>query len=609
MYLKHFNLTERPFSIAPDPRFLYMSVRHKEALAHLLYGMGEGGGFVQLTGEVGTGKTTICRCLLEQVPENVDLAVVLNPKVTAIELIATVCDELGVEYPHEHSIKTLVDVLNEYLLEAYTRGRRTVLIIDEAQNLDADVLEQVRLLTNLETSTQKLLQIVLIGQPELRTLLASDEMRQLSQRITARYHLAPISREETEAYIRHRLQICGSSRNIFSRRAVNRIQKLSGGIPRLINVLCDRAMLGAYVEGKTQVDLKVLKKAAREVISETRPGGGRQWPWLLGVVTVAALLVLFVLQPFQQTDSRDEETVAVVGEDAVLVASVEATAAGVVERVSVYEPEPVPEPQPQPIQEPELQPEPEPEAEPVPEIALEPEPVPVVGPEPQPLEDTAETPVMPSTVSEAGALEDLLAADYPHYRTAWRELMALWSVELPEDVGPPEFCTFAKKYGLQCMHGKGNWSTLRQLDRPVILRLVADDGRRIPVVLQRLDDLSSELLIGGELYRLKVGEVGRFWYGEYSLFLQTPPGGRLFLREGSRAEDVKWLRKQLEVAQGVKIPASNPLFFDYSLKKNLLDFQRSHGLVADGVMGKNTIIHLNSQASPAGIPRLSSGQS
>jgi general secretion pathway protein A len=300
MYLKHFNLTERPFSIAPDPRFLYMSVRHKEALAHLLYGMGEGGGFVQLTGEVGTGKTTICRCLLEQVPENVDLAVVLNPKVTAIELIATVCDELGIKYPHEHSIKTLIDVLNEYLLEAYTRGRRTVLIIDEAQNLDAEVLEQVRLLTNLETSTQKLLQIVLIGQPELRSLLASDEMRQLSQRITARYHLDPISREETEAYIRHRLQICGSSRNIYSRRAINRIHKLSGGIPRLINVLCDRAMLGAYVEGKSQVDLKVLKKAAREVISEARPdGANRQLPWLLAVLTVVALGALFILQPFQ----------------------------------------------------------------------------------------------------------------------------------------------------------------------------------------------------------------------------------------------------------------------------------------------------------------------
>src|SRR5210317_846476 len=210
MYLEHFNLTERPFSITPDPRFLYMSARHREALAHLLYGLSEGGGFVQLTGEVGTGKTTICRCLLEQVPDNVDIALVLNPKVTSTELIATVCDELGIEYPAgDSSIKALTDELNRYLLDAHARGRRTVLILDEAQNLSADVLEQVRLLTNLETSTQKLLQIVLIGQPELRSLLAREDMRQLSQRVTARYHLDPISREEAGAYIKHRLQICG----------------------------------------------------------------------------------------------------------------------------------------------------------------------------------------------------------------------------------------------------------------------------------------------------------------------------------------------------------------------------------------------------------------
>ena len=206
MYLKHFNLSERPFSITPDPRFLYMSLRHREALAHLIYGLGEGGGFVQLTGEVGTGKTTMCRCLLEHVPDNVDLALVLNPKVTSIELIATVCDELGIEYQEKDaSIKMLTDVLNHYLLEAHAKGRRTVLIIDEAQNLSADVLEQIRLLTNLETSTQQLLQIILIGQPELRSLLQREDMRQLAQRVTARYRLEPVNREETEAYIKHRL--------------------------------------------------------------------------------------------------------------------------------------------------------------------------------------------------------------------------------------------------------------------------------------------------------------------------------------------------------------------------------------------------------------------
>ena len=293
MYLEHFNLTERPFSITPDPRFLYMSARHREALAHLLYGLGDGGGFVQLTGEVGTGKTTICRCLLEQIPDNVDLALVLNPKVTAIELIATVCDELGVSYDEKDvSVKSLTDVLNRYLLDAYARGRHTVLIIDEAQNLSADVLEQVRLLTNLETSTQKLLQIILIGQPELRTLLAREDMRQLAQRVTARYHLKPISREETSAYIKHRLQICGTSQPVFNKRAVDRIQHLSGGIPRLINVLCDRSMLGAYVEGKKQVDTRVVKKAAHEVLALD---GEEQVRSNRLPVLLAALLVLLVI--------------------------------------------------------------------------------------------------------------------------------------------------------------------------------------------------------------------------------------------------------------------------------------------------------------------------
>lgn len=202
MYEKHFGLTERPFSIAPDPRFLYMSQQHREALAHLLYGVGEGGGFVQLTGEVGTGKTTICRCLLEQLPENVDVALILNPRVTALELLASLCDELHIQYVKDTtSIKLLIDVLNAYLLDTHAKGRRAVLMIDEAQNLSAEALEQVRLLTNLETTREKLLQIILIGQPELRNLLARDDLRQLSQRINARFHLDPINRAEAAAYL------------------------------------------------------------------------------------------------------------------------------------------------------------------------------------------------------------------------------------------------------------------------------------------------------------------------------------------------------------------------------------------------------------------------
>jgi len=198
MYLSHFGLREPPFSITPDPRFLYMSARHREALAHLVYGVGEHGGFVQLSGEVGTGKTSVCRCLLEQLPSQVDVALVLNPRLSPVELLAAVCDELRIAYPAgTTSPKELVDRLYRHLLEAHSRGRRTVLIVDEAQNLAPEVLEEVRLLTNLETTREKLLQVILIGQPELAALLEQPKLRQLAQRVTARYHLEPLSRAET----------------------------------------------------------------------------------------------------------------------------------------------------------------------------------------------------------------------------------------------------------------------------------------------------------------------------------------------------------------------------------------------------------------------------
>ena len=558
MYLEHFNLTERPFSITPDPRFLYMSARHREALAHLLYGLGDGGGFVQLTGEVGTGKTTICRCLLEQIPENVDLAVVLNPKVTAIELIATVCDELGVGYDADNvSIKLLTDVLNRYLLDAYARGRHTVLIIDEAQNLSTDVLEQVRLLTNLETATQKLLQIILIGQPELRTLLGREDMRQLAQRVTARYHLEPISRDETSAYIRHRLQICGSSQAIFNKRAVDKIQQLSGGIPRLINVLSDRSMLGAYVEGKTQVDVKVVKKAASEVLAVDSDEKIRRsrLPLLLGVLSILLLIaVAGVYQPWKRPESTTQPVVGIEKEPASVSAAEYADAVAAAADL----------PQPEAV------------------IAA-----------------AVEEETQPQSLATL-----LTAADSSYYRSAWTELFALWSVVLPQSVNP-DFCDFAKQYGLLCLEEQGNWNTLRQFDRPAILSLVAANGERVPVVLQHLDDSVAEVLIGEGLFRLPIEQVEQSWYGDFTLLLQAPPGGRLFLRVGDRDPVVSWIRGQLEIAQGVIIPAQDPLKFDYALQREILAFQREHGLVADGVVGKYTMIHLNTASGRDGVPLLS----
>ena len=267
MYEEYFGLKEDPFSIAPDPHYIYMSPGHREALAHLLYGIERDGGFVLLTGEVGTGKTTVCRCLLDEIPETTDVAFILNPKLTAEELLATVCDEFGIGYPDgSTSVKVFVSRINDYLLDVHARGRRAVLIIEEAQNLSVEVLEQIRLLTNLETNQRKLLQIIMVGQPEILEKLSQPQLRQLSQRITARYHLGPLSKREVAAYVNHRLSVAGLVRGeLFPRSMLGRLFRLTGGVPRLINVICDRALLGSYVQGRDRVDRKTLKTAAREV--------------------------------------------------------------------------------------------------------------------------------------------------------------------------------------------------------------------------------------------------------------------------------------------------------------------------------------------------------
>ncbi len=267
MYTHYFGLNEKPFTIPPNPRYLYMSELHREALAHLLYGIDSDGCFILLTGEIGTGKTTVCRLLLEQLPETTDIAYILNPKLSAIDLMETICEELGIQVEgKKDSIKHCIDSLNRYLLQAHADGRNTALIIDEAQNLDIDVLEQLRLLTNLETNTQKLLRIVLIGQTELKDILNQPELTQLKQRVTSRYHLKPLNTGDVITYIQHRIFIAGGGRTqLFTDSAVKFIAKSTHGVPRLINLLCDRALLGAYAENKDQADIKIAKKAAKEI--------------------------------------------------------------------------------------------------------------------------------------------------------------------------------------------------------------------------------------------------------------------------------------------------------------------------------------------------------
>jgi general secretion pathway protein A len=295
MYHSFFDLAEPTFSIAVNPRYLYMSQQHKEALAHLLYGV-TGGGFVMLTGEVGTGKTTIIRCLLEQMPENTDIAIVMNPMSNVPELLKTICDELGAScIQEEPSIKDLTDALHRFLLHNHTHGRNTVLLIDEAQLLSPQALEQVRLLTNLETTTQKLLHIILVGQPELKALLAKPELRQLAQRITARFHLTPLTLAETQAYIRHRLKIGGlpEGRSPFPYAIIKRIHAFTGGIPRVINVICERCLIGAYGSNKTRVDNAIFNAARKEVIGGLEKDQSGQtalyWKSILAIACVGLL--------------------------------------------------------------------------------------------------------------------------------------------------------------------------------------------------------------------------------------------------------------------------------------------------------------------------------
>ncbi len=300
MYLRHYGLDEAPFSITPDPRFVFLSDRHRDALAHLVYGIsqGGGGGFVQLTGEVGTGKTTLSRLLLAQLPPNTRVALILNPRLDPVELLETLCEELGLDIAAARgSGKALVDVLNRYLLQAHADGIRVVLMLDEAQQMSVDSLEQVRLLTNLETATQKLLQIVLLGQPELRRLLERDDLRQLAQRITARYHLTPLSAEETAAYVRHRLAVAGQTRPVFEPGALKALHRHSGGVPRLINVIAERALLAGYAAGRDRLDARLVDRAAGELMVTPQGNESRRsaWPWATVVAMVLAVLAAIAL--------------------------------------------------------------------------------------------------------------------------------------------------------------------------------------------------------------------------------------------------------------------------------------------------------------------------
>ncbi|MDH3282134.1 MAG: AAA family ATPase, partial [Gammaproteobacteria bacterium] len=435
MYASYFGLAETPFSITPDPRYLFMSSRHREAMAHLVYGLKQRGGFVQLTGEVGTGKTTLCRYLLSQLPVNIEVALVLNPTLNKDELLATVCDELHIEYPEDASSKQLLDRITAMLLKNYAAGKRTVLIIDEAQILRQEVLEQVRLLTNLETSKHKLLQIILIGQPELIDILGRPELRQLAQRITARYHLEPLSAADTAAYVKYRLSVAGRRQALFTDGGVREVYRKSKGVPRLINVICDRALLGAYARNKTLVSAQNVRHAAKEVLGKRRRGGFEKWWWapVLGGLLVGAATMF--------------QSARTVSDNPPLVAAAQ--------------------PAPDPVMVVDAAPAPVTDTG---AADVAPEPVPASEGMLYPSVSVVATPAQRTTQP---TLTELLRdqGDALTSRKTFARLVSLWQ-PITESVEQVESCPEAKKLGLECLAKRGNWDDLRSHNRAAILPLV-----------------------------------------------------------------------------------------------------------------------------------------
>jgi len=545
MYLDFFGLKEHPFSIAPDPRYLYMSERHREALAHLLFGVNGQGGFVVLTGEVGTGKTTICRCFLNQVPSNTDVAFVINPKLSARELLASICDELKIAYADSASIKVLNDAINQYLLHAHANGRHTVLIVDEAQNLRVDVLEQLRLLTNLETSEKKLLQIILLGQPELRDMLAKNELRQLAQRITARYHLDALNKVEVGAYIKCRLSVAGRAAPAFSPTAVNTMFKLSGGIPRLINLIADRALLGAYASHSELAEPEHVKQAFREIQGEPRSamnterkkilrwGGWGAAAALIVGATWASYLAFYQGTPFQPIVEIAQEQAA----------QAEST----------------------PMSVPTRQREPEVKQEPVDKeqdyiegfekalsssgkklVAYQEAESPDITQEVLEVEAAIDRPESTPEFPFLETLNDKRSSEHGVFN-AYQSIFKLWGVFYPDEPFMLA-CQFAALNDLKCLHRQGNWRSLLRLDRPAILSLFNDRGEKLTIALLKIDGERARVAHEGKAFWVTLDEIDRHWLGEYSVIYRVPPYRSRKVSPGEVSEE-QWLRDKLQAVR------------------------------------------------------------
>jgi general secretion pathway protein A len=512
MYESYFGLHTEPFSVAPDPRFMYLSDVHREALKHLEIGLRGGAGFVLLTGEIGAGKTTVWRSFLEQLPPNFDVATVVNPKLGVEALLARVCEDLRVELP-EGPVRDPIDALHGHLLLVHAQGRRTLIAVDEAQALSDEVLEQLRLLTNLVTSDRKLVQVLLIGQPELLDMLARPALEPVAQRVVARYHLPALPADETRRYVAHRLAVAGAGGPLpFDDAALARIHELCGGVPRRINVLCDRALLAAFEARASRVNPALVDKAATAVFARPvrakaapaaqvpppPPAASRPLP--LWAIAGGALALGLMLSPWLRSWLAGPQAAPVVA---------------------------------------------------------------AVAPAPAP--DLPAAPTPPPTTS-AVAVDDLVIGGVDE-GTAWRDLAAVFGATL----GPGDACALAPAQGLQCYRGRGGLAPIRQLDRPALLMLADAAGRSAPVVLVGLGGQTATLRIAGRDRVVPLAVLARDWRGDFATFWRAPPGFRagqtvVTAEDGALA---RWVGDRLNAADGGSTRPLGERVFAFQLAQGL----------------------------------------
>lgn len=571
IYQQYFALSCEPFSIVPDPGFLYPSSQHRQAVAHLKYGLDREGGFVLLTGEVGTGKTTLTRTLIKRLPAHVRVAYVLNSTFDAADVLASICQELGIKLPKSSKTsltKNCVDALNADLIESHAEGKKTLVVIEEAQNLSPEVLEILRLLSNLETATHKLLHILLVGQPELLETLAQKDQRQLNQRVVARFHLLPLEKTDVANYVNHRLHHAGANRAIFESSAMTTLFKLTQGVPRLINLICHHAMLAAYATGTKTVSAKLVKAAAVEIFDIEKPkqksSGTLGWSLILCAVVALLVGIAFYADQLPSKTLLNPQSVEV----PVKVESKDETVSRPL--IEVVESLPL-----------------------------------IVEVESQPLI----LPIEPEEIILDSKLEPVVfeTSEPPVFNNPFTALFALWSVEIESLFSEEEVYSVAAENELGAEKLINLLlSELIELDRVGIV-WVRDDNNRLKSYVLTAIDSGFVNLQGVKGERKETLEwLAENWNGAF-LYLWHRPIDILSLRLGDKnSVALGWLQSRLLQIDNIYQPIITGGYFNEAVRLQVLNFQQQQGIRADGVVGQQTIMKIN-ELTMSSLPRLSKG--